>query len=76
MTAQKPDPAELDLTDVHWITASGGGGNCVRLARKQESILVGDSKNPDRPPHIFTLDEAHTWIQGAKAGIFDTLLAS
>ncbi|WP_424892287.1 DUF397 domain-containing protein [Streptomyces sp. XH2] len=74
MTADKPNPAELDLTDVDWITASGGGGNCVLLGRKGEFILVGDSKNPERLPHVYTLDEARAWVEGAKAGIFDGLL--
>lgn len=74
MTADKPNPADLDLTDVEWVTASGGGGNCVQLGRKDEFILVGDSKNPDRPPHVFTLGEARTFFQGAKEGVFDALL--
>ncbi|MFF4410368.1 DUF397 domain-containing protein [Streptomyces sp. NPDC001404] len=73
MTADKPNPAELDLTDVEWVTASGGGGNCVELGRKGDFILVGDSKNPD-DKLIYTLDEARTWVQGAKDGVFDALL--
>ncbi|MFF4531591.1 DUF397 domain-containing protein [Streptomyces sp. NPDC001407] len=74
MTVDKPNPAELDLTNIEWVTASGGGGNCVLLGRQGEFILVGDSKNPDRLPQIYTLDEARTWVQGAKDGVFDALL--
>ncbi|MEU2516589.1 DUF397 domain-containing protein [Streptomyces syringium] len=76
MTARKPDPSELDLTDVEWRVSShsGGGGNCVRMGAKDGYILVGDSQNPGRLPHVFTTAEAQAWILGAKDGEFDSLL--
>jgi Domain of unknown function (DUF397) len=72
----KPDPAELDLSDVAWKVSSysGGGGDCIRIGMKDGIVLVGDSKNPDRPPHVFTPSEAKAWLRGAKDGEFDFLL--
>ncbi|MFD4241847.1 DUF397 domain-containing protein [Streptomyces sp. NPDC058525] len=76
MSKSKPTPAELDLSDVEWVVSSysGGGGDCVRIGEKDGFVLVGDTKNPDRPPHIYTPSEARAWLQGAKAGEFDFLL--
>ncbi len=76
MTARKPDPSELDLTDVEWTVSShsGGGGNCVRVGVKDGYVLVGDSQNPERLPHVYTPAEAKAWLLGAKDGEFDFLL--
>ncbi|MEU8779085.1 DUF397 domain-containing protein [Streptomyces sp. NPDC048606] len=75
MTA-KPDPSSFDLTSVEWTvsTHSGGGGNCVRVAVHSGHVLIGDSQNPDRPPHVYTPAEAKAWLNGAKDGEFDFLL--
>jgi hypothetical protein len=73
---QKPDPSELDLSNVEWTvsTYSGGGGDCVRVGREGDWILVGDTKNPDRPPMVYTMGEAQAWIRGAKDGEFDRII--
>jgi hypothetical protein len=74
--SQKPDPSELDLSDVEWKVSSysGGGGDCVRVGRKDDLILVGDTKNPDRPPMVYTLSEAQAWVLGARDGEFDEMI--
>jgi hypothetical protein len=76
VTNGKPTPTEMDLSDVEWVVSSfsGGGGDCVRIGVKDGFALVGDTKNQDRPPHVFTPSEARAWLQGAKAGEFDFLL--
>lgn len=75
MTA-KPAPSAFDPTSVEWTVSSysGGGGNCVRVAVVDGHVLIGDSQNPDRPPHVFTPAEAKAWLLGAKATDFDFLL--
>jgi len=69
----KPDPAALDLADVDWKISSysGGGGNCVRVGRKDGYVLLGDDQNPDRLPHIFTPTEWRMFLLGAQDGEFD-----
>ncbi|GAA4199666.1 DUF397 domain-containing protein [Streptosporangium oxazolinicum] len=77
MSVSKPDPSAFDLTDVKWQVSShsGGGGNCVRIASKNGYILVGDSQNPDRLPHVYTLTEFRAFALGARDGEFDHLTA-
>ncbi|MGW1607391.1 DUF397 domain-containing protein [Streptomyces eurythermus] len=73
---EKPDPSSLDLTSVDWKVSkySGGGGNCVRVGLKDGYLLIGDSQNPDRLPHVFTAAEAKAFLLGAKDTDFDFLL--
>jgi hypothetical protein len=76
VTNRKPDPSEFDLADVVWRVSShsGGGGDCVRIGTKDGYLLVSDSKNPNRLPHVFTPGEARAWLLGVKDGEFDDLL--
>ncbi|MYT82365.1 protein of unknown function (DUF397) [Streptomyces sp. MnatMP-M77] len=72
----KPDPASYDLNLVEWTVSkySGGGGNCVQVAVQDGHVLIGDSQNPDRLPHVFTMGEAQAFLRGAKDDDFDFLL--
>ncbi|MFD6967216.1 DUF397 domain-containing protein [Streptomyces sp. NPDC059949] len=76
MSKIKPAPSEFDLSAVEWVVSShsGGGGDCVRVGMQDGFVLVGDSKNPDRLPHVYTPGEAKAWLLGAKDGEFDFLL--
>ncbi|MFF4648210.1 DUF397 domain-containing protein [Streptomyces sp. NPDC001389] len=76
MTLRKPDPSSFDLTTVEWVVSkhSGGGGNCVRVAVQDGFVLISDSQNPDRLPHVYTPGEAKAWLLGAKDDDFDFLL--
>ncbi|MEU9337179.1 DUF397 domain-containing protein [Streptomyces sp. NPDC048290] len=77
MTANpKPDPAGLDLTQVQWTVSShsGGGGDCVRVGAIDGHILIGDTKNPDRAPHVFTPSELRAFLNGVRDGEFDHLI--
>ncbi|GHH56803.1 DUF397 domain-containing protein [Streptomyces candidus] len=73
MTVVKPDPSSFDLESVEWTVSShsGGSGNCVRVGVQGGYVLVGDSQNPDRLPHVYTPSEAKAWLEGAKDGEFD-----
>ncbi|MEV4976790.1 DUF397 domain-containing protein [Streptomyces scopuliridis] len=76
MSNSKPAPSEFDLSDIEWTVSShsGGEGDCVRVGVKDGFVLVGDSKNPDRLPHVYTPGEIKAWLLGAKDGEFDFLL--
>lgn len=51
-------------------------GNCVEMARMDDgNIAVRDSKNPTGPALIFNTAEIDAWLDGAKKGEFDGLLA-
>jgi hypothetical protein len=71
---QRPDLSEFDLSDVVWTISShsGGGGDCVKVGRLGDWVLVGDTKCPDRLPLVCSVSEAQAWILGAKGGAFGT----
>lgn len=56
-----------------WIVAAQcAGGSCVTVALTHGGdVAVGDTKNPDRAPHVFTPDEWDAFIDAAKEGRFD-----
>jgi hypothetical protein len=63
------------VPDGHWRTASkSAGGNCVQIARRNDVIMVGDSKNPGGPILSYTLAEWDAFLDGAKQGEFDDFL--
>jgi Domain of unknown function (DUF397) len=76
VTASKPTPSEFDLTNIEWQKSSytGGAGNCVEMAAVGEYILMRDSKNPDREPHVFTRAEISAYFAGVKDGEFDHVI--
>lgn len=84
----------MDLSQAQWVKSrrsSGQGGQCVEasavpsrdiaVSNKQPeevAFVVRDSKNPDRPPLVFTRAEWDAFVEGVKDGEFDseTLLAA
>jgi metallophosphoesterase superfamily enzyme len=63
------------LADTLWRTAvKSGGGNCIQVARRQDVIMIGDSKHPSGPVLSYTLQEWDAFLDGAKKGEFDDLL--
>jgi hypothetical protein len=65
----------MDLSGAEWRKASysgSNGGNCVEVARNLPGIVaIRDSKEPNRPPLVFTVTEWDAFIRGAKDGEFD-----
>ncbi len=65
----------MDLTGAEWRKSrysGSNGGNCVEVARNLPGIVaVRDSKDPDGPRLVFTLDEWEAFISGARDGEFD-----
>jgi Domain of unknown function (DUF397) len=72
---QQPIPG-ADKSVPAWRKASGSSNNggCVEVALLGEMIAVRDSKDPDKPAHLYTRREFHYFLDGAKAGEFDDLL--
>jgi hypothetical protein len=65
-------------TDSGWIMSSrstGNGGSCVEARREAGLIEVRNSKNPAAGTVRFTTEEWDSFLDGAKKGEFDKLLA-
>lgn len=66
-----------DLARAVWrkSTRSGGGNdsNCIEVADLGTAVAVRDSKHPTGPVLIFTPDEWHAFLDGAKDGEFDLM---
>ena len=56
---------------------SNPSGNCVELAELPEGtgIAVRNSRPPDGPALIYTVEEITAFILGARDGDFDNLIA-
>jgi predicted secreted Zn-dependent protease len=46
-------------------------GACVKVARQDELVLIGNTSNPGGPFNEFTIDEWLQFLAGAKLGDFD-----
>ncbi|TQN31257.1 uncharacterized protein DUF397 [Haloactinospora alba] len=46
-------------------------GACVEVEKIGEEIHVTDSKEPEKPAHIYSREEWNSFILGAKNGEFD-----
>jgi hypothetical protein len=48
-------------------------GQCIRVARRGNSVLIGNTNSPEGPVSEFTTDEWRQFLAGAKLGDFDGL---
>jgi hypothetical protein len=66
----------VNENDLHWIKAarSADQGQCVEMAKGDETVHVRDSKDPGGPMLMFTRAEFAAWLHGAKRGEFDHLI--
>jgi len=68
---------ESSPADSLWRTAlKSGGSNCVQVARRQDVIMLADSKHPGGPVLSYTLQEWDAFLDDAKNGEFDDLLST
>ncbi|NEB04496.1 DUF397 domain-containing protein [Streptomyces sp. SID13726] len=51
---------------------SGANGDCVEFAQVGDRVAVRHSKAPTGPALIFTASEIAAWVDGARAGEFDS----
>ncbi len=67
------------MTTTPWIKArksGGNGGSCVEMRRHNDMIEVRDTKdNGEGPTLRFTAAEFDAWLDGARNGEFNHLLA-
>lgn len=49
-------------------------GNCVRVAARDESIIIGDTKHPDGPVLSYDRAEWMAFVEGIRQGDFDALI--
>ncbi|MFG1697240.1 DUF397 domain-containing protein [Nonomuraea sp. NPDC049309] len=64
----------VDLSKAIWVKSSlsGGGNNCVEVARNLPGVVaVRDSKDPQGPALVFTHAEWAAFLAGAKGEEFD-----
>jgi hypothetical protein len=55
---------------------SNPSGNCVEMAELPDGgIAVRNSRDPDGPALIYTLEEIAAFLAGARDGDFDNLVA-
>ena len=66
------------LTDVAWQKSrrSNPSGNCVELALlpARLGVAVRNSRDPDGPALVYSLDEIAAFLRGVRDGDFDYLL--
>jgi hypothetical protein len=66
----------IDFSRATWrkSTRSQQSGQCVELARIGGVVGVRDSKEPNGPILVFTVEEIAAFLDGASKGEFDDLL--
>jgi hypothetical protein len=65
-------------SDIGWMMSSrstGNGGSCVEARRHAGLIEVRNSNDPDAGTVRFTAEEWDSFLDGAKKGEFDRLIA-
>jgi hypothetical protein len=65
-------------SDIGWMMSSrstGNGGSCVEARRHAGLIEVRNSKDPKAGTVRFTAEEWDSFLDGAKKGEFDRLIA-
>jgi len=67
--------SETDLARAVWrmSSRSGGGNNCVEVARAGDICAIRDSKNPAGPKLVLAHSEWKALVASVKDGAFDQL---
>ena len=68
---------EAPFADLAWRKASRSGvGSCVVVATYQGGVALSDSKSPDAPVLLYTRAEWDAFLDGARKGEFDDMVAA
>jgi hypothetical protein len=60
--------------DLKWYTSrTCDTGACIKVARKDGLVVIGNTNNPDGPFSEFTFEEWRQFLAGAKLGDFDEI---
>jgi hypothetical protein len=65
---------QMDLSRARWFkaSASDAANGCVEVAFiGGGAVALRDSKDPDKPAHIYTAHEWACFLDGARRGEFD-----
>jgi predicted secreted Zn-dependent protease len=61
-------------TGLDWrVSRTCESGACVAVARRGESVFIGNSSDPTAPVNEFTTDEWREFLAGVKSGHFDEI---
>ena len=61
--------------DLNWqVSRTCEGGQCIKVARQGEFILIGNTSEPEGPVSEFTTDEWRQFLAGVKLGDFDGIV--
>lgn len=67
MSACVPAPSDL-----YWrVSRTCESGQCIKVARQGESVLIGNTNDPEGHVSEFTTNEWLDFLAGAKKGDFD-----
>ncbi len=69
MSAHSSRSEELDWR----VSRTCESGACVRIARRDESVLIGNTRNPEGPFSEFTVEEWRNFLAAVKLGDFDNI---
>jgi Domain of unknown function (DUF397) len=62
------------MGDIVWhVSRTCESGACVMVARQGDSVLFGNTSQPDGPVYTYTRAEWREFLAGAKMGDFDDL---
>lgn len=69
--------SELPALDWQKSRRSNPSGNCVEMAALPDGsgVAVRNSRFPDGPALVYTVNEITAFVQGAKDGDFDNLIS-
>jgi hypothetical protein len=60
--------------NLNWHVSRGcDSGACIKVARHGDSVVLGDSEQPDGPVVSYTMAEWKEFIAGVKLGDFDDI---
>jgi Domain of unknown function (DUF397) len=58
--------------DLDWfVSRTCESGACIKVARRGEFVLIGNTNSPEGPFSEFTTEEWQNFLVGAKSGDFD-----
>jgi uncharacterized protein DUF397 len=58
--------------DHDWrVSRTCDGGQCIKVARNGNYVLIGNTSDLEAPVNEFTIDEWRHFLAGAKLGDFD-----
>jgi predicted secreted Zn-dependent protease len=67
MSAYPSAPGDLDWR----VSRSCEGSACIMVARNGDSVIFGNTQDPNGPVYSYTTSEWQQFLAGAKQGDFD-----